>query len=377
MKRAAAVAVTALLLCMLLTLPTRAATTEELFDEQLEASGATALFDALPDHTKALLETLGVDALSLEAFVGMQPQTVLSALWDLLSGEAMAPLAAVGSLLGILLLIGLFSALQPADSGYGALYRMIALAAAVTPLLIPLWQTMERAAAAAESATVFSLGFAPVYAATLAAQGMTLSAVSHQTLMLAASQGISLLTSTVVMPLLCISLALGLGGAVNSGSRLSEAGVFVNRAATWIIGLSLTVFVGMLSLQGVLTASADSVGGRVMRFSVAGLVPIVGGSLSEALYTVRGCLSALKGTVGAFGVFGAALIALPTLLECVIWNVLLYAAKLMADLFSFGALATAIETARGIVRTLLAVLASSVLLMIVAVTLTATAGGGA
>ncbi len=376
MRRVAAIIATAAVLCVLLALPTRAASAEELFEQQLEASGATALYDALPPHTRTLMETLGIEALSVEAFAAMQPQTVLSSLWELLSGEAATPLAAVGALLGVMLLVGLFSALRPSQGSHGALFELLSLLAAVTPLLIPLWKTMARASEAAESAAVFSLGFAPVYAATLASQGMTLSAVSHQTLMLAAAQGISLLTQTVVMPLLCAALALGLSGAVGRGSRLSEAGAFVNKVAMWLLGLSLTVFVGMLSFQGVITAGADSVGGRVMRFSVSGLVPIVGGSLSEALYTVRGCLSVLKGTIGVFGVFSTVLIVLPTLIECVIWNVLLYAARLLAELFSFGALAGTVETARGIVRTLIAVLASSALLMIVAVTLTMTVGGG-
>lgn len=377
MKRIAAIVLAAVLVCVFPSLRCRAEDSRAFFDEQLEASGATALFESLPPHTRRLLDTLGIDSLSLEALTALQPQTVLSSLWDLLSEEAAGPLAAVASLLGLILLSGLFTALQPQGGAQAELYRILSFLAAVTPLLIPLWKTLMRAAEAAESAAVFSLGFAPVYASALASQGMALSAVSHQTLMLAAAQGISLLTQTVIMPLLCAALALGLSGAVSRGSHLAQVGTFVNKAAVWLLGLSLTVFVGLLSFQGVLTASADSVGGRVMRFSVAGLVPVVGGSLSEALYTVRGCLSALKGTVGAFGIFGTVLIAVPTLIECAVWSVLLNIAGLAAELFSFGTLGAAIETARGIVRTLIAVLSSSALLMIVAVTLTTiTVGGG-
>ncbi|MBR5134465.1 MAG: hypothetical protein IKV35_02590, partial [Clostridia bacterium] len=170
--------------------------------------------------------------------------------------------------------------------------------AVVTPLLLPLWRTFERTAAAVDGAAGFSLAFAPVYAAILTASGSTATAASYQTIMLAAAEGISVVIGRVVLPLTASAFALGAGGAVDGGSRLAEVGGVFHRVAVWLIGVSLTIFVGMLSLQSVLASAADSVSGRVLRFSVAGFVPIVGGHLAEALYTVRGCLSALKGSVG-------------------------------------------------------------------------------
>lgn len=376
MKRILAVAIGGIVWMLCIVAPVSAASTDELLEGQLEASGATELYDALPPHTQSLLETLGIDALTLEGLTALQPQTVLSSLGDLLSDQAMTPVSAVGTMLGMLLLLGLFSSLHPNGGREGELVSLLTSLAVLTPLLIPLWQTVARAASAAESAAVFSVAFAPVYASSLAAQGLTMSSVTHHTLMLAAAQGISMLTQGVIVPLLSMALALGVSGSIHKTARLSEIGTLVNRVATWLLGLSLTVFVGMLSLQGVLSASADSIGGRVMRFSVSGLVPVVGGSLSDALYTVRGCLSALRGTIGTFGIFSTVLIVLPTMLECAVWSAMLYIAKLAADLFSLSSIASAVETARGVVRTLIGVLASCALLMIVSVTLTMTVGGG-
>ena len=165
--------------------------------------------------------------------------------------------------------------------------------------------------------------------------------------------------------------------AIKVGDTITTIGGMVGKAAAWLLGISLTVFVAVLSFQSILSACADSVGGRMLRFSVSGFVPIVGGSLSEALYTVKGCLTMLRGSAGACGVLCAAAIVLPTLVQCVLWNVLLFPVKLTAELFGLSAVASVTEVVRSAVKTGIAVLCSSLLLMIISLTVIAVAGGGA
>lgn len=356
-------------LLLMLTLSVSATATDELMAEQLEASGADALFDVLPEETKALLERLGVDGLSLDAALAMKPQTVLSSLWDVIREESAAPFSSAILLLGTLLILGFFAALQPMNGECSALYRAVCMLAAVAPLFVPLWQTMNRTLEAANSASVFSLSFAPVYAAMLAAQGSAASALTYQTVMLAAAEGIGLLVSRVIVPLSFVSLAFGLTGAIDPVHRLSGVGTMVSKINTWMLTVALMVFVAMMSFQSVLAAGADTVGGRMLRFSVAGFVPIVGGSLSEALYTVQGCLSTLRGTVGGFGVLCTLLIVCPTLIECVAWDVMLFLVKVTAELFSFDAIAGVAAIIKSVIKTWIAVLASTGLLVIVSLTL--------
>ncbi len=365
--------VCALLLLSMLTLPVSA---QELLERQWEASGADTLSDQLPDETKALLSRLGVDGLSFDAALSMRPQTVLSSLWDIVREESAAPFSSAMLLIGTLLLLGFFTALQPANGEHSALFRTICMPAAVAPLFVPLWQTMERVLAAADSASVFSLSFAPVYAAMLAAGGSAATALTYQTVMIAAAQGIGVLVSQVIVPLSFLSLAFGMTGVIDPAHRLTGVGTMVSKINTWLLTVALMIFVAMLSFQSVLASGADTVGGRMLRFSVAGFVPIVGGSLSEALYTVQGCLSTLRGTVGGFGVLCTVLIVLPTLIECVLWDMMLFFVKIIAELFSFDAMAGAASVIKGVMKTQIAVLASTGLLMIISLTLVTMGTGG-
>lgn len=358
-----------LTLLAMLTISVVALSPQEIYDRQLDASGAEELYALLPEETQALLRRIGVDGLSMEAALEMTPQTVLSTLRDLFRKESTAPFTAAMTLFGVLLVLGFFEALHPASGERSEWFRCVCILAATAPLLVPLWQTMQRTLAAADSASVFLLSFAPVYASMLLASGGTATALTFQTVMLTAAQGIGVLVTQVIVPLCFVSLALGVTGAMDPAHRLTGIGSMVSKINARILTVSLMIFVALLSFQSVLSAGADTVGGRMLRFSVAGFVPIVGGSLSEALYTVQGCLSSLRGTVGAFGVLCTVCMVLPTLIECAIWDILLFAVKITAELFSFQSIAEVASVLKGVMKTLIAVLSSAGLLLIISLTL--------
>lgn len=364
-----------LVMSFVAVLPVRAEGTQTILQEQWEASGASSLYEALPDTTQRLLSKLGVDELTWDAMMTMESQTVLSALGDALASEIDLPFAAAGLTLGGILVLGMYSVLQPPMQGTNTVFRVIGVLCVIAPLLVPLWQTVERVQAAADSASVFSLSFAPVYAGILAANGQIQAAVSYQSVMLAVAEAIGVLTAKVVVPMLAMVLALGTVGALGDEHRLADVATMLNKTALWLISISMTVFVGLLSMQGVLSAAADTVGGRVLRFSVAGFVPVVGGALSEALYTVRGCLSSLRGSVGWFGILATVLTVLPTLVECIVFSVLLFIAKTASAMFGFHDIAAVLGAMQGVIKTLIGVLCAGAMLMIVSVTILALTGG--
>ena len=101
------------LLTMLLaaTIPAAAEAEEpsadELYQEQLEASGAQEIWDKLPEETRRLLDNLGITGLDKDSLSCLTPQASLSGLLGLLADQAGGPLRSAGILLGIILLCAL------------------------------------------------------------------------------------------------------------------------------------------------------------------------------------------------------------------------------------------------------------------------------
>jgi stage III sporulation protein AE len=131
----------------------------------------------------------------------------------------------------------------------------------------------------------------------------------------------------------------------------------------------------LLSLQNLAGSAADTLGNRVLRFSVASFVPIVGGSLSEAFSTVRSCLGILRSTMGVFGIGACAAIILPPLLTCVVWNICLSLCHMSAEMFELRSLISLLKAAQSVIKCLIGILCAGVLFAIVAVTVVTMASG--
>ena len=70
---------------------------------------------------------------------------------------------------------------------------------------------------------------------------------------------------------------------------------------TSVLTVVLLVFVGYLTVSGVIAGSTDAVTVKAAKFTMSSLVPVVGGILSDAAETVLAGARILKNAVGVFG----------------------------------------------------------------------------
>lgn len=359
------------LLAALCALPVSAQTVEELYEEQLEASGGEELLQSLPQGTRELLDKLGIDGLEMDSLTSLEPRTIWDNLLSAFSAAAAVPLRSCGIVLGIILLSAWMDGMKQTirEPGSSQIFSVICGLAACGAILLPVSKCIRQVCEAAESTSVFMMSFVPVYAGVMLTSGQAVTAVSYQSVVLFAVELISLLSTQVVVPLMTISLALGLTGSVAPGMKLEAAGGMLQKAAVWLLGLSTTVFVGLLSLQSLAGSAADTVGLRAVKFSLASFVPVVGGALGEAFGTIKSCLGLLKSTLGGFGILATALIVLPPLLECVAWNLCLSVCVMAAEMFGLETLPSLLKMAQSVVKTLIGVLAFCSLFMIVSTTI--------
>ena len=369
-------AVLALLLC-LLALPVAAQTADdEVYYQQLEAAGVTDLPARLPGDVQELLSEMELTSFDPEGYAALDFSELFTALADLLSARSSGPLQALGTLLGVVLMGGLLTGLEGvcAAAPLRDTFHGLAVAGAGAALLVPLAGLLDTIRQTVEQVTVFLTAYAPVYAAVVATGGHPTGAVAYQATLLGASQLLVWAVQGAVFPVLTVSLAFGCAGSVADGFRLDALGAFLHKGVLWFFGLFSTLYSGLMSVQQLAASAGDTLGGRVIRFSLSSFVPVVGGLLSEAYNTVRGCGDLMRTTVGCFGLVAVALILLPPLCSCICWNISLHLAAAGAGLFRLTPVERLCHTAGGVVRVLIALLAVFALLMVVSTVVVATAG---
>ena len=77
---------------------------------------------------------------------------------------------------------------------------------------------------------------------------------------------------------------------------------FLKSGIVWFLGIVLTIFVGVVSLEGTMSASVDGITAKATKAVVSSAVPVVGKILGDAVDTVLGSGVILKNAVGVVGV---------------------------------------------------------------------------
>ena len=164
------------------------------------------------------------------------------------------------------------------------------------------------------------LSFAPVYCGITAASGRIATASASGAVLLLAGETVVWLASGVVLPLIGAYLAIALCGSLTPAIELTPLAETVKKAATWVTGLVMTVYIGILGLQTTVNAAADNLAVRTGKFLIGSFVPVVGSPVSEALTTVQASVGLLRSSVGIYGVVAVAVTVLPSAILLLLWR---------------------------------------------------------
>ncbi len=156
--------------------------------------------------------------------------------------------------------------------------------------------------------SLFMRTMAPVALVTLTASGAIISATSFELIFMGVIEIAELLLETVFIPLILITAALSMVNNLSQNLNAEKLVQFMNKTTKWGIGIVMTVFVGVMGLQGIVAGSADGLTVKVTKFAAGNLIPLVGGALSETVETVMNCSVVIKNAVGVAGIIMVVLI---------------------------------------------------------------------
>ncbi len=169
---------------------------------------------------------------------------------------------------------------------------------------------MEIAKSAINDMVILMQALLPTLLTLLLAVGGITSSALFKPIILGAVSVISTLMRDIVLPMIFFGAVVGIVSKLSSRIQISKLSGLIRQISTGIIGISLTVFIGIMSIQGVTSSKVDGVTIRTAKFAVDKFVPIVGKFLSDAMETVVGCSMILKNAVGVIGMIALFLICI-------------------------------------------------------------------
>jgi len=131
--------------------------------------------------------------------------------------------------------------------------------------------------------TNFMQAMLPVLITVMSSMGSFTGAALFKPVVIGSAEVISKIIMEVVMPLIIMMSVIYLINSINENIQISYLAKFLQKAAGVLIGLCLTIFVGIATVQGVTSNSVDNLTVTTMKFAAGSFVPIIGHVLTDTL----------------------------------------------------------------------------------------------
>lgn len=212
-----------------------------------------------------------------------------------------------GKLLGSLILLTVFCMILQSLQNAFEQHTISKVAYAITYMVLMIIAlnsfhvAISYASTAINNMIHFMIALLPLLLAMMASIGNITSATLFHPLIIFLVNTSGLLIMNVVLPLLFLSAVLGIVSTLTDHYKVTKLATFLRNIAVGTLGVFLTVFLGVISVQGASTAVADGITVRTAKFIAGNLVPVVGRMFTDAADTVMSASLLLKNTIGVAG----------------------------------------------------------------------------
>ncbi len=145
------------------------------------------------------------------------------------------------------------------------------------------------------------LALLPLLMILLASLGSLASAAIFHPLVIFTVHFFSTIVRDIVFPLIFITTILSIVNHMAPQYPVKRLANLFRDLTIWLMGFSLTIFIGITAIQGVAGTVADAVTLRTAKFATGAFIPVVGGMLADALETVVGVSIILKNGLSIVG----------------------------------------------------------------------------
>lgn len=121
----------------------------------------------------------------------------------------------------------------------------------------------------------FSGSLVPLLVTLMTYTGSITTTAIIEPILLFMIEFITNMIKTLVIPIISIITVLIIISKITDKVQISKLGNFLKSSVVWALGIILTIFVGVVSLEGSLTSSVDGVTAKTAKAAVSSLIPIV------------------------------------------------------------------------------------------------------
>lgn len=337
-------------------------------EEYLTGADMAEVQEAIPPDAAKLMEKEKITSFS--QLISLPVEEVWALLFGAVQEQIQSPLRVLLSLAGVILLSALVQGIGNAlDGGVHQVFGAIMTAFVISLIIRPVMECILSLQTVFADFSLFLAVYIPAFAGIMTTAGQPMTGALYNVMLFGACQGVSSLLQAAFVPVISCYLSLAIVTEVVPQMGLRDIITGFKKLITWGLGLTMTIFVGLLSLQSAVAGGGDNVAVKTTKFMLSSLIPGVGGSLSELFMATQGCVQLVKSTVGAAGIAIAVLTFLPVLLRITLWQAVTAVGSIVGEMLGAGAISRLLKSVGSALSVMLAITLYYAMLFIVSTSL--------
>ncbi len=302
--------------------------------------------------------------------IDFRPQAFFAGILKLLFREVEASAGLMAKLVALAVLCGILQHLQNSFEGsVSKVAQAMSYLVLITLALASLTLAVNTGKKAIDDMVGFMQALLPVLLTLLVALGNLTTAAIFHPFIISALSFISTIIKDIVLPLVFLGAILAVVNQISDHIKVSKLASLLDFASKAVLGLSLTLFIGIMTVEGVAGSISDGVALRSAKFATDAFVPVVGRWFSDAIELVVGSALLLKNAIGLVGIIVILLLCLLPVIKIISIMLIYRLASALVQPLGNASLADALQAMSSSLTLVFACVASVAIMFFMAVSI--------
>jgi stage III sporulation protein AE len=362
-----------LTLLIFLLVPNVSFSTETIVEDQMKALNLGTFIEESGKYTNEVFPELDVQELITKSLTGKVDNGIFyKALLRLLGKELVSNITVLGSVLIIIVIHSILKSISgnlgnenTSQVAYFVEYILIItlIIGSFGIIIINIKNTIT-------NLVDFMNNLVPILIALIVATGQVASSTLLQPILIFAVIFLGNIINLVILPIVTMIMILNIASNLSDKIQIGNLSKFFTSSITWFLGFVITVFVGLLSLEGTLTSSVDGITVKGIKSVASTFIPVVGKALGDSVDTVLGATTLIKNAIGFVGIIIVIGICALPIIRLTITSLLYSLVGAISEPIADKKIVTIINQMAGIFKILLGIMFFVAVLLIIGIALT-------
>lgn len=281
------------------------ATDLDILQTQKESLGISDFIEASKEYTKETFGDLNIQDVFEDAITGrIGNSNIFNSVLNVLGRETKTAVSNIGIIMIVIIIHSILVTISESlgNKSVSQIAYFVEYIIIITLVLNNFSDIINMTKESIVDLVGFSNSLIPLLMTLMLTTGAIVSAGVIKPVLLLLINFIGNFISNFILPLVIIGTTLSILSKISNKVRIDKLAKFMKSAGVWILGIIMTIFVTILSLEGSITETVDGVTAKTAKAAVSTVIPVVGKILGDATDAVIGCAGILKNAVGFVGI---------------------------------------------------------------------------